>query len=84
MLFNQFYHPSTLSRCFSSYFITLILKVHSHSSSGDFRPISLLWSLLAGRLAPVMDKLISSNQYAFIKGRQLVDSVVALNEIINL
>lgn len=84
MMFNKFYHSSTLSRCFSSYFITLIPKVHSHSSLGDFRPISLLCSLLAGRLAPVMDKLISSNQSDFIKGRQLVDGVVALNEIINL
>jgi len=33
---------------------------------------------------PVMDKLISSNQSAFIKGRQLVDGVVAVNEIIDL
>ncbi|GAU32687.1 hypothetical protein TSUD_145610 [Trifolium subterraneum] len=58
---------------------------------GDFRPISLVGSLykivvkvLARRLAKVMDKLISSNQYAFIKGRQLVDEVVAINEIIDL
>jgi hypothetical protein len=31
-----------------------------------------------------MDKLISPNQSAFIKGRQLVDGVVAVNEIIDL
>jgi len=30
-----------------------------------------------------MDKLISSNQSAFIKGRQLMDGVVAVNEIID-
>jgi len=54
-------------------------------------PISLLGSLyklvakvLVGRLAPVMDKLISSNQYVFIKGRQLVDGVTAVNEIIDI
>jgi hypothetical protein len=31
-----------------------------------------------------MDKLISPNQSAFIKGRQLVDEVVVVNEIIDL
>lgn len=31
-----------------------------------------------------MDRLISDNQSAFIKGRQLVDGVVAVNEIIDL
>ncbi|GAU49947.1 hypothetical protein TSUD_408420 [Trifolium subterraneum] len=57
---------------------------------GDFRPISLVGSLyklvakvLAGRLSTVMEKLISPNQSAFIKGRQLVDGVVAVNEIID-
>ena len=90
IMFNQFYHSATLPRCFSSYFITLILKVPSPSSLGDFRPISLMGSLyklvakvLAGRLAPVMDKIISSNQSVFIKGRQLVDGVVAVNEVID-
>jgi hypothetical protein len=39
--------------------------------------------VLAGRLSTVMDKLISPNQSAFIKGRQLVDGVVAVNEIID-
>ena len=39
---------------------------------------------MVGRLAPVMDSLISSNQYAFIKGRQLVDGVVTVNEIIDV
>jgi hypothetical protein len=36
------------------------------------------------RLAKVIDKLISSNQSAFIEGRQLVDEVVAVNKIIDL
>ncbi|MCI02845.1 putative non-LTR retroelement reverse transcriptase, partial [Trifolium medium] len=36
------------------------------------------------RLSTVMDKLISLNQSAFIKGRQLVDGVVVVNEVIDL
>lgn len=91
IMFNQFFHFVTLPRSFSSYFIILIPKVSSPIRLGDFRPISLLGSLyklvakmLAGRLAPIMDNLISSNQSAFIKGRQLVDGVVAVNDIIDL
>jgi hypothetical protein len=90
MMFDQFYHSTTLPRGFSSYFVTLIPKVHSPTSLGDFCPIPLLGSIyklvakvLAGRLAPVMDKLISSNESAFIKSCQLVDGVVAVNEIID-
>jgi hypothetical protein len=89
-MFNQFFHSATLPRCFSSYFITLIPKVPSPTRIGDFRHISLLGSLyklvakaLASRLSTVMDKLISSNQSAFLKGRQLVDGVVAVNEVID-
>jgi len=69
---------------------SLIPKVPSPSTLGDFRLISLLGSLykllakvLLDGLAPDMDKLISSNQSTFIKGRQLVDGVVAVNEIID-
>jgi hypothetical protein len=91
VMFDQFYSTATLPRSFSSYFITLIPKVVSPFRIGDFRPISLVGSLyklvakvLAGRLAKVIDKLISPNQSAFIRGRQLVDGVVAVNEIIDL
>jgi hypothetical protein len=91
VMFNQFFTSANLPRNFSSYFITLIPKVDSPFRIGDFRPISLVGSLykllakvLASRLANVMDKLISPNQSAFIRGRQLEDGVVAVNKIIDL
>jgi hypothetical protein len=91
IMFTQFFHSASLLSYFSSYFISLIPKVSSHIRFGDFCPISLIGSLyklvakvLASRLAPVTDSLISSNQSAFIKGRQLVDDVVAVNEIIDV
>ncbi|AES77396.1 hypothetical protein MTR_7g010110 [Medicago truncatula] len=31
-----------------------------------------------------MDKIIPSNQLTFFKGRQLVDGVVAVNEVVDL
>jgi hypothetical protein len=73
-----------------SFFLTLIPKVSTPQALGDFRPISLLGCLyklvskvLTARLAKVIGGLIPSTQSAFIKGRQLVDGVVVVNEIID-
>ena len=56
----------------------------------DFRPISLLGfyykiiaKILARRLALVIDKIISRNQTVFISGRQILDSSLIANEIVN-
>jgi hypothetical protein len=90
MMFDQFHGNACLPRGMCSYFLTLIPKVSSPQSLGDFRPISLLGCLyklvakvLAARLAKVMDDVISNTQSAFIKGRQLVDGVVVVNEVID-
>jgi hypothetical protein len=56
----------------------------------DFRSISLLGCIykllakvLAVRLAKVIDPLILLTQTAFLKGRQLVEEVVVVNEVID-
>jgi hypothetical protein len=53
----------------------------------DFRPISLVGSLykiiakvLANRLKGVLDKVISKTQSAFIKGRQILNPILIVNE----
>ncbi|KAF5471044.1 hypothetical protein F2P56_011519 [Juglans regia] len=53
----------------------------------DFRPISLvsgvykiISKILAKRLSEVMGKIISKSQSAFVKGRQILDSVLIANE----
>lgn len=55
----------------------------------DYRPISLigcmykvLAKLLAGRLCKVLGSVILVNQTAFLKGRNILDGVVVVNEII--
>jgi hypothetical protein len=90
-MFDQFHGNSCFPKSFLSYFVTLIPKVNSPYSLSGFRPISLLGCLykliakvLAKRLAKVMDSVISSNQSAFIKGRNLVDCVVIVNEVVDL
>jgi len=44
----------------------------------------LITKVLASRLASVMDKIISPNHSAFFKGRQLMDGVVAINEVVDI
>jgi hypothetical protein len=91
ILFDQFHGTAKLPSSFSSYFVALIPKINSPFSLGDFRPISLLGCLykiiakvLTARLARVMDLLVEPTQSAFLKGRNLVDGVVVINEVIDL
>jgi hypothetical protein len=90
ILFDQFHGNASLPKSLCSYFLTLIPKVASPQSLGDFRPIALLGCLyklvakvLASRLALVLGDLIPNTQSAFLKGRQLVDGVVVVNEVID-
>ncbi|XP_071687780.1 uncharacterized protein [Rutidosis leptorrhynchoides] len=73
-----------------SAFITLIRKVHNPSGIKDFKPISLIGvvykiiaKILASRLVKVIDKIISKEQTAFIRGRQILDGPLILNETID-
>ncbi|MCI12774.1 LINE-1 reverse transcriptase like, partial [Trifolium medium] len=91
IMFDQFHGIGKLPKSLLSYFVALIPKVSSPFGLGDYRPISLLGCLykliakvLAARLAKVMHSLISSNQSAFIKGRNLIDGVLIVNEVVNL
>ncbi|MCI10933.1 LINE-1 reverse transcriptase like, partial [Trifolium medium] len=91
ILFDQFHGNASIPNGLLSYFIALIPKVARPSSLGEFRPISLLGCLykllakvLAARLAKVMDSVVASTQSAFIKGRNLVDGVMVVNEVIDL
>jgi hypothetical protein len=91
ILFDQFHGNASLSKSFLSYFVALIPKVRPSFGVTDFRPISLLGCLykliakvLTARLSNVMDSLVNSTQSAFIKGRNLVDGVVVVNEVLDV
>lgn len=42
----------------------------------------LMAKVLDTRLGSVMDKLISSNQLTFLKGKMLFDELVVINEVV--
>jgi hypothetical protein len=68
--------------------ITLIPKRLEAVEVGDYRPISLVHSfaklfskILANRLRPKMHSLVSTNQSAFIKGRNLHDNFMLVRQL---
>ena len=70
--------------------ITLIPKIPMARDMKNFRPISLsncavkiFSKAMTTRASPLYDKLISSNQTAFIKGRFILESVVMAHEVIH-
>ncbi|GJU37502.1 RNA-directed DNA polymerase, eukaryota [Tanacetum coccineum] len=73
----------------NSSFITLVPKVEDPLTIGDFRPISLIGcqykiiaKILARRLSRVVSSVIRDVQMAFIKGRQIIDGPLIVDEII--
>ncbi|MCH84888.1 LINE-1 reverse transcriptase like, partial [Trifolium medium] len=91
ILFDEFHNNGKIPKSFLSYFVTLIPKVGSPFGLADYRPISLIGCLykliakvLAARLSKVMNSIIASSQSAFLKGRNLVDGVLIVNEIVDL
>jgi hypothetical protein len=88
---NEFHTNSKLPKAITSSFLTLIPKKDMPQSLNDFRPISLIGSLykilakvLAARLKEVIGKLIDPVQSAFAPGRNILDGVLIVNEILDL
>jgi hypothetical protein len=89
-LFQDFYTGELDLTRLNFALLTLILKELGARSMKKFRPISLcncsfkiFSKVLTIRLGKIADRLISSQQSAFIGGRYILESVVVAHEIVH-
>lgn len=68
--------------------IVLIPKTKAPTTIGDYRPISLcsvfmkiISIMLVNRIQLFMDQIISQNQSAFIKNRNISDNIIIAQEV---
>lgn len=75
-------------RLLNTTFITLLPKKADPIQVKDYRPTSLIHSfaklvakIMANRLAPLLPNLVSKNQSAFVKGRNIQDNFLFVQQL---
>ncbi|XP_039026250.1 uncharacterized protein LOC120159757 [Hibiscus syriacus] len=86
---RYFFHSFCLLPAFNATALVLIPKSLNACSVKDFRPISCcsvvyktITRVLVNRLTPYFPDMISHNQSAFVKGRNIVDNTLLAQEIV--
>ena len=87
---NNFHEQVVFERSLNVPFLALILKKPDAMDVKDFHPISLMGGMykiiskvVANHLCRVVHSLISNSQNAFVKGRQILDSMLIASKCID-
>ncbi|CAM8902040.1 unnamed protein product [Rhodiola kirilowii] len=87
---RRFWMEGMLDKEMNKTLIVLIPKKKDAEKMEDWRPISLcsvaikiITKILASRLQPILDRIISTYQSAFIKGRIISDNFIIAHEVYN-
>ncbi|GKA49914.1 putative RNA-directed DNA polymerase, partial [Tanacetum coccineum] len=87
---KRFEVDGTIPKGCNSSFIALVPKIKDPIHIKDYRPISLIGcqykvvaKVLANRLLQVIDSIVSEVQTAYIKGRQIIDGPLIVNEFLS-
>lgn len=90
-MIDSFYHHNIHSKGLNSLFIALIPKSDHPKLVLDYRLISLINSMLkillkniANRLGNFLHHLVFEEQTAFVKGRQISDDILIINEVAHI
>jgi hypothetical protein len=85
---QSFFRGGYMLKEFNHTNIALILKIDNPSQMNHFRPISLtnfnykiISKILSNRFKPLLQKIISPTQSAFLKGRSIHDNTILAHEV---
>ena len=84
------FEAKTIPEYLNETLISLIPKTQSSESLNNYRPISLcntiykvITKIIVGRIRPLLDKLISPIQAAFVPGRRGLNNIIIAQELIH-